>query len=469
MSKQVAVIGGGIAGLTTAYFVEQQARRGGADLRVTLLEASPRLGGKIVSDQQDGFVLEGGPDSMLTQKRAGIELCRELGLDAALIPSRDENRSIHIYTGGRLRAFPEGFRLVVPTRLTPFLANDLLSLRGKLRMGLDLLLPARADETDESVAAFFRRRFGDEAVTRLVGPLLAGIYVGDAEKMSMRAILPMYREMERKYGSLVKGTMAMVRAARGRPPAPIFTSLHGGMEQLVPALGKAIQGEVRMDWPVAAVERKPDGWHVQPGREGQLPVRADAVVIALPGNQGADLVQPVDEDLADRMRRIRYVSSAVVVLGYRRADLEHARRGLGFGFLVAKGEDRKIIGCTCLSAKFDGRADGDHALFRVFVGGDGQEERAEQSEAELVRMARAELAEVMGIHAEPVVTRTYRWTKANPQYDLGHVERVDAIMAAADQQPGLYLTGSAYRGISVSDCARDAKAAAERLLGHLTR
>jgi oxygen-dependent protoporphyrinogen oxidase len=258
-----------------------------------------------------------------------------------------------------------------------------------------------------------------------------------------------------------------MRAARGNPPAPIFTSLNQGMEQMVAPLVNAIEGDLRTEWPVAALLRKQDGWHLLPGRKGQLPVRADVVVIALPANHAAGLVRQRDEDLAARLNEIRYVTSAVVALGYRRADLATARKGIGFGFLVARGENRKIIGCTCLSAKFGGRADAEHALFGVFIGGDGQEERAEQAEEDLVSRARAELSEVLGIRAEPVVTRVYPWPKGNPQYDVGHVTRVDNIMEQAGKQPDLHLTGSAYRGISVSDCARHAEAVADRVVGNL--
>lgn len=468
MSTHVAVIGGGIAGLATAFYLEAEARRRGTPLRVTLLEASDRLGGKVRSEACEGFVIEGGPDSMLTQKQTGLSLCRELGLEEAFSPSRDAHRAIHIYTGGRLREFPEGFRLVVPSKARPFLSTRLISPLGKLRMGLDLLLPARTDEEDESVASFFRRRFGNEAVDRLAGPLLAGIYVGDAERMSMHGILPMYREMERKYGSLIRGTLRSIRAARGRPPAPIFTSLRQGMEQMVQPLAKAIEGDVRTGWPVRTVLQRPDGLHVLPAREGEMSIRADRVVAALPADITADLVGDLAPDLATRLREIRYVSSAVVALGYARADLASARPDMGFGFLVARGEDRRIIGCTCLSSKFEGRADADHVLFRVFIGGDGQEELAEQSPDELVALARSELADVLGVRAEPVVTRVYPWPKANPQYDVGHPARVDRIMAEADRVPGLHLTGSAYRGISVSDCAKQAAELAERMIGSLS-
>ena len=464
MSTRVAVLGAGIAGLATAYYLEKAAREKGLPLHVTVLEASDRLGGKIRSESHGGFTIEGGPDSMLTQKQTGLELCRELGLADAFTPSRDAHRAIHIYTGGRLREFPEGFRLVVPSRLRPFLSTRLLSLRGKLRMGGDFFIPARSDPSDESVAAFFCRRFGREAVDRLVGPLLAGIYVGDAEKMSMLGILPMYRQMEQKYGSLIRGTLHGMRAVRGRPVAPIFTSLREGMEQIVPPLAGAIRGDVRTGWPVRSVLRKPDGFHLMPGRDGELPVRADQVVVALQADVAAGVLRELRPELAVKLGAIRYVSSAVVALGYARADLAGARQDMGFGFLVARGEDRKIIGCTCLSSKFEGRADAGHALFRVFIGGDGQEGRAEQPEADLVTLARAELADVLGIRAEPVVTRVYPWPKANPQYDVGHVERVDAIMAEADRVPGLHLTGSAYRGISVSDCAKHAARVAERIV-----
>ena len=466
------IIGGGITGLAAAYYAQQRAGVEKLPLSYTLIEGGPRLGGKVVSERGDGFVIEGGPDSFLTQKPWALALCHDLGLAERLIGTNDAQRQVYILRHGRLCPLPQGMRLIVPTKLGPFLRSPLLSPWGKLRAGLDWFIPPRAGEQDESIAAFVGRRMGREMVETLAGPIMAGIHVGDPARLSIQSTFPRYPELEKAHGSLIKGTLAQMKKAAaqpgGRPKLPMFMSLKGGLSELIEALVKRLRGNLLTGQTVTALRVAATG--AKPYRlrlsNGDLQ-RADAVILATPAYVSAELLQPLQPQLAAKLNQLRYLSSATISLAYRRQDVAHPLDG--FGFIVPKMEPCPLLACTWVSTKFDHRAPADQVLLRAFVGGAGQEELIDLSDGALLALVREALAPILGLRAEPTRQRLYRWRRANPQYDVGHLARIAEIEAlAAESLPGLYLSGSAFRGVGLPDCIRQGREAAEAALSYLT-
>jgi oxygen-dependent protoporphyrinogen oxidase len=464
--KQVAIIGGGIAGLATAYYLHECGR--GA-IVCTLIESAPNFGGKITSAREKGFVVEGGPDSFLTTKPAAIELCRALGLSDQLIGTNDAGRRVFVWSRGQLRPMPDGVMLIIPTKVMPFVTASLISPLGKLRMGMDVFIPPRANDGDESLSHFVRRRLGPEALDKIAEPMIAGIYVADAENLSLKSTFPRFLEMEKKYGGLLRGVIAQKRAVPSNgngkssnvKPAPsMFMTLRGGLQQMT----EAIVARLNHDSLVAnrravSVTRDGAGYIIALDEGARL--RADHVVFATPAYATAELVQNINPTLADALRAIRYVSTATVSLGFKRNELAHPLDG--FGFVVPRSEHRQIIACTWSSTKFNARAPAGHALVRAFIGGAHAEHLVEQDDDALAAMAREELRAMMGVTATPVLTKVYRWNKANPQYAVGHQARVAEIDRLA-QRAGVSLAGGAYHGVGIPDCIQDGARVAEQIL-----
>lgn len=461
--KRVAIVGGGIAGLATAYFLSQ---RGAGTVDYKLIESEPHFGGKIVSAREKGFVVEGGPDSFLTTKPAAINLCRALGLDDQLIGTNDAGRRVYVWSRGQLRQMPDGVMLIIPTRLMPFVTSPLISWPGKMRMGMDLFIPPRHDDGDESLAHFVRRRLGEEALDRIAEPMIAGIYVADAEYLSLKSTFPRFLDMESKYGGLLRGVIAQKRASRnsqsnGKPATSMFMTLRGGLQDMIDGILSRLNPDALLPGRrVLQVTRRENDYGITLSDGACL--EADAVVFASPTYATADLVQDLDPALADSLRGIRYVSTATVSLGYKRSELSHPLKG--FGFVVPRSEKRKILACTWSSTKFDHRAADGYALVRAFIGGAHAEYLAEEEDESLAAMARDELRAMMGIAAEPVLTKVYRWSKANPQYAVGHAQRIIEIEKQAARHAGLYLAGGAYHGVGIPDCIEDGAKVAEEIL-----
>lgn len=456
--NRTVIVGGGISGLATAYTLQE---RGSADS--TLIESAPRWGGKITSVHENGFTIEGGPDSFITQKTAAIELCRRLGLEDQLVGSNSgKSAATYIWSGERLHRMPEGMMLMAPTMVLPFLRSRLISWPGKMRAGLEVFIPRARGDGDESLAGFVRRRLGNELLDKIAGPLMGGIYAADPERMSLKSTFPMFLEMEKQHGSLLLGMMKRVRsrAAHGAKRPPMFMSLRGGLQQLSDALVARLPGtNLRTGCRTLAVSRYAERYRIDLSDGSSL--LADDVVFATPSFVTADLVEQLDPTLAERLRSIRYVSTATVSLGFRRSEVAHPLQGAGF--IVPPSEGRRITACSWSSAKFNHRAPEDCVLLRVFIGGALAEELAEQDEAALVQLAREELQAILGITATPVLAKAYRWSKANPQYDLGHGERVAEIEWSLGNLPGLHLAGAAYHGPGIPDCIQSGIKAAEAI------
>jgi len=467
--KNIVIIGGGITGLATAFYLQQFAS---SAIDTTLIESSPRLGGKILTAHQNGFTAECGPDSFITQKPAAITLCRDLGLADQLIGS-SIGKPTYVWNRGELHPIPEGMMLMAPTMMLPFLRSRLISWPGKLRMGMELLIPRREEQGDESLASFTRRRLGAEALEKIAAPLMAGIFAADPEKLGLQSTFPMFLEMEKQDGSLLRGILKRNRAkARKSVPtgstprsSPMFMTLKGGLEQLVDALiARLTLEKVLLNTKVISVNRVLDRYQIDLSDGTRL--WADEIVFATPACVTADLIRGVDPVLACKLRAIRYVSTATVSLAFKRTDLKRPLHGTGF--LVPHNAQRRITACTWSSQKFSHRAPEDCELIRVFIGGARAESLAEQDDAALVQLAREELRAIMGIYAEPVLARAYRWPKANPQYDVAHGERIAEIERIAAWHPGLHLAGAAYHGAGIPDCIASGMKAASSIGNRLT-
>jgi oxygen-dependent protoporphyrinogen oxidase len=465
---RLAVVGGGISGLAAGHRALELARERGRAVDLVVMEASDRLGGAIRTERRDGFLVEAGPDSFLSEKPWALDLCRRLGLEERLVVTDDRFRRAFVVLGGRLHPVPDGFQLLAPTRLGPFLTSSLFSPPGKLRMALDLVLP-RGGDTDESLGAFVRRRLGREALERVAQPLVAGIYTADPETLSLAATMPRFLDLERRDRSVILG---LRRAARRAPAAEsqgtsgarwsLFVTLADGMEDLVRALAARIPpASIRLGERVVELCREGARWRIR-AASGAVD-HADAVIIAGESHQAARMLRYVDPGLVHLLEEIPYASSATVTLAYRREGIAHPLDG--FGFVVPRIEQRPIIACTFSSVKYPRRAPDGHVLLRVFLGGALDEAALAGDDDELSRIARDQLSELLGARAAPLFARVNRYPRAMPQYLVGHLRRIEAIDSALTRQPGLALAGGAYRGVGIADCVRSGEGAATRLLG----
>ena len=448
---KVVVVGGGISGLAAARALEGLV----PDAEIVLLEASERVGGVLRTEHVDGFVIECGPDSFLSRKPRGVGLCEELGLGDELIGRRPENARSFVRLGGELHPLPEGLTGMIPTNLDALEESTLLSPEGKQRLAAEAELPPQPPGGDESIASFVTRRLGREAYERLVEPLTTGIYGGDGEQLSLQATFPQLRALELEHGSILRGLQALsVPSAAMRPP---FLSLRSGMEALVHAVADDLRQTTTRGTAQAVSVRASSGRYAVEDESLGI-VEVDGVILATPAYVAAELVAELDSELAETLAEIPYAGSAIVTLGYRRDEVAHPLDG--YGYVVPRSAASSVLACTWTSSKWEGRAPDDHVLLRVFAGG------FERSDEDLVRLARDEIT-LLGIRAEPVLTRVHRWPRRMPQYVLGHPERLDRIDAALERHPGLALAGAAYRGVGIPDCIHSGEEAARSLAASL--
>ena len=460
--RRVVVIGGGISGLAAAHrLIELNPA-----LHVTLLEASRRLGGTLHTKQRDGFLLERGPDSFISEKPEAVALAKRLGLESHLIETNPAHRRSFIVRNGRLRPVPEGFQLLAPSRIWPFLTTDIFSLAGKARMSADLFLPRKITNgsNDESLASFVRRRLGREALERMAQPMVGGIYTADPETLSLRATIPRFLDMERDHRSLILAMLRKGRSETGTSGArySLFLSFDQGIQVLVDALVEAIRGcRVQLNTKVVAIERQ-SGFLIK--TEKQDTIEADALCLALPAYISAQLLQPIDQSLASQLNQINYASTATINLGYRREAIQHPLDG--FGFVVPFIEKCSVIACTFSNVKFHGRAPKDHVLLRAFVGGALQPDMFALEEPEMLKRVEQDLRGLLRIEEKPLFAEVSKWEKSMPQYQVGHLDRVAAIENQLAQLPNLSLAGNAYRGAGIPDCIRSGETAAEKLINY---
>lgn len=458
MGFDAVVVGGGISGLAAAHRLQGESRR------VVLLEGSPRLGGKVATEHEDGFLIEGGPDSFVTGKGAMLQLAEDLGLLPSVISSRPEHRGSYVWWGDRFHPLPEGLLLMAPSRLRPLLGSSLLSWRGKLRVLADLALPRSRQDGDESLESFVSRRLGREVLERIAEPLIAGIHAAEPATMSLRASFPRFLEMERRYRSLILAA----RAASAHPsPAhglSYFASFQEGMGELSAALVRALSGvDIRTRATVIGLSHDRDGYRIT--MEDGSVVPAQSVVLATPARVASTLLAETVPEAAEAIGGINQVSTATVTLAYRTRDIPPL---LGYGFVVPSAQRRRIMGVSYLSHKWEGRVpDSGFTLMRAFVGGPSCQQLASSDAPILEAVVREELEALLGVTARPVEAWAHSWEDGLHQYTLGHVDRVARAESALADHPGVALAGAAFHGIGLNECVASGWRAAEMILGVL--
>lgn len=469
--KRIIIIGGGITGLAAAHRLIELSKGTAGEFEVTVLEASSRLGGTIQTEHHDEFLLEHGPDSFISEKPEALELVKRLGLEPQLIETNKKHRRSFIVRKGKLRPVPEGFQLLGPSRLWPFVTSDIFSWTGKARMALDLLLPRgnTNQNIDESLAQFVRRRLGREALERMAQPMVAGIYTADPERLSLRATMPRFLEMERRHRSVILG---MLKRAGTQNKAEtngtsgarysLFLSFERGMQTLVDELSSRLpRASLQLNATVTSLrlDRSSAGWLVNTA--SGVSIRADAVCLAIPTLAAAVLLQETDSKLSEELKSISYASTTTINIAYRRRDVPHLLEG--FGFVVPFIEKRSLIACTFSSIKFPGRAPNGSVLLRAFVGGALQPDMFALDEIQMLRRVQADLRDLLGIEKAPLFSEVKRWPESMPQYEIGHLDRVQRIEERLIQFPTLKLAGNAYRGVGIPDCIRSGEQAVEAL------
>jgi len=473
--KKVIIVGGGITGLTAAFQLQEKAKEFGIPLDFMLVEKSAALGGKLVSEMENGFLFEGGPDCFVREKPSVVQLAERLGISDKLLPSNDASTGTFVLSGAKLHKLPDGMMLLVPTKIIPFALSPLISWPGKLRMGLDLLLPRRRETGDESLASFVTRRLGREALDKIGEPLIGGIHGGNSQTMSLKASFPRLIQYEEEHRSLI---IAMLRARANTPkPQPTkpgelkktyFMSFKGGMFDLVSGLVSKLSPEKLLTGITAQrIEQNPGGKYTV-FFEDRDPEEADAVILTTPAWDSASLLDRLDPKVSEKLREIPQASSATINLIFRREDVPGDLAS--FGFVIPASEKRQINALTFSSVKWDYRVpDKNSVSIRTFVGGGRNQELAHLSDEELIKISQTELADILGIQAAPLLAKVHHWIKARPQYVLGHLDRVSAIEERLKRShPGLWLAGASYRGIGVPDCINDGIKSAEQILALLT-
>lgn len=472
---RVVVVGGGLSGLAAAHRIHELATASRKPIEVVVLEAKDRIGGVIWTERVAGFTLEGGPDSFITNKSWGLDLCTRLGLNDQLVETDSSHRRSFVVRNGQLAPVPEGFVLMAPQRILPILTTPVLSWRGKLRVLMDLVVPRRDEDTEESLAAFVKRRLGREALERLVQPLVGGIYSGDPNELSLQATFPQYLAMEREHGSLIRaawrqqaGDRATRQVAREASGARygMFVSLADGMGVLPRSLATSLPpGTVRTSSAVRRLSRNgaASPWMVEL-LDGP-PLEADAVIVTTEAHSTARLIDMEDPGLALQLRAVPYASSVIVNVAYRRDQVQHPLDG--FGVVVPAIEGRSILAVSFSSVKFPSRAPAGTVLLRVFIGGATQPGLFDLDDSSLRDLVVQELAGLIGVQGDPLLLRIARHPRAMPQYILGHLERVEAIRRKLARYPRLFLTGIAFDGIGIPDCIHAAEITAQKVFDAL--
>jgi oxygen-dependent protoporphyrinogen oxidase len=459
--KRVAVIGGGISGLAAAFAI-QKRKKTGAEVDSVLFESSQRFGGVIKTEQIEGCILEAGPDSFLTEKSWATDLCRQLELEDQLVPSNDAERKTYLLVGGQLEAIPEGLMFMVPTKLLPVFSSRLFSWKTKLQILGEWFYKPSAATHESTVAEFVARHYGREMVEVVADPLLAGVYGGSADELSVQAVLPRFVEMEANYGSLGKAMIETRSASADVPRKPLFTSLRNGMQQLTDSLLSRIpESARRLEATVNCVRPESGKWLITgSGRTEEF----DGVILAVPAYSAASLLSDIPK-LGENLSAIPYSSSVIVSLVFDRSVRESLPTG--FGFLVPRRENQRLLATTFVHNKFPNRAPEDRAVLRCFLGGSRDKNILEKSEAEIFAIVREELRQILEITARPLAFRLQRWPRAMAQYVVGHKGRMEAVQRSLAEMRGLALAGNAYSGIGIPDCIRSGTDATAKVFAEL--
>jgi protoporphyrinogen/coproporphyrinogen III oxidase len=472
--RRIVVVGAGIAGLAAALRIVREA----PDVELVVCEAGARPGGIIATERAGGggeYLIEAGPDSFLTEKPEALHFCEALGIAGGLVGVQPAAAHTYVVYRGRLTPIPDGFRILAPARIGPWLRSPLFSWSGKLRMAMDWVLPRGRPVPDESVASFVTRRLGREAFDRVAEAMIGTIYAADAATLSLTATMPRFIELERRHGSVIRGLTSAGRLAPPHSPRMtpdgdhergrrlgLFAAPVDGMQMLVDAaVNRLPAGVLRLQAGVASLEPASGARRYHVALSGGVRLEADGAVIATSAPAAAKLLASVDAGLAAALNAIAYASSVSVTLAYRRGDIRHALDG--FGFVVPRVERRAMLAASFSSVKFPGRAPAEQALLRVFLGGALAPHMVDRDDDALIATARGEMESLLGAAAPPLFARVHRHRGAMPQYLVGHLARVAEIEARLAGH-GLALAGAAYRGVGISDCIRSGETAAGLVL-----
>jgi len=469
--KHIVIVGGGITGMSTAFALQQMCKAQNTRIRCTVLERQKRLGGKILTHREQGFVMEGGPDSMLARKPAGVALIEQLGIASEVVGTSPRAHKTYVLHDGRLERLLAGSNMGVPGDWSPLLTTPLLSLSGKIRALMDLFIARQHATGDLSLGHFLRRRLGDELVDAVVEPLLGGIYAGRVDDLSLDATYPQFRNLEAKHRSLILGS----RQARRKTPVPtdgrsVFITVQGGLQTLVERLYECLVdfAEVLVNRDVAAIRRAADHAYLVDVRNEDLveTIAADAVIVTTPSFAAAPLLAPLVPS-ARVLADIPFVSTATVIVGFTTDQIEVDLDASGF--VVPSREGRAITACTWVSSKWPQTTPQNFVMLRCYVGRAGDSQYLSLADSDLVKLVQRELREILGITAAPVFSRVTRWNDAMPQYTPGHLERVAQVEAALTREaPGVFIAGASYRGLGIPDCIAQGNQAAKAAYQYVT-
>ncbi|MDR2115523.1 MAG: protoporphyrinogen oxidase [Planctomycetaceae bacterium] len=471
----IAILGAGISGLSAAYRFQQLA----PETTIRVFDRRNRYGGVLETLNRDGFQIEQSADNFITTIPWGVQLCKELGLGEQLVQTNPSVRRTYVVRRGRLHLLPDGFLMMAPTKLLPMALTPILSPFGKLRAGLELFIPSRKDDCDESMANFVRRRLGREVFERLVEPLVSGVYAADMEKLSVLATLPRFREMERNYGSLIRAMQKQLAANRAANLAEqsgarysMFVTLRNGLASLCDALVTKLQPdtlrtgqEVTRIWKTAekqwVLETKSSGSPTISATYNTKPEFFDAIILATPVHESSRLLKNSSPELAEKLAKIEHEGTAIATLAFNSDQVKQSFRGMGF--VVPKNEQSPILAGSFSSLKYEHRAPEGKFLIRIFAGGNRMPELAELPERQLKPLLLAEMRKILKINGEPIFTVTSHWAKTMPQYHVGHRELVQEIELLTDSDLTLALAGNAFHGVGIPNCIQSGFKAAEKL------
>lgn len=465
---RITIIGGGITGLSAAYYLERASREENIPIHITLVEKTDKLGGKIATHYRDGFIMERGPDSFLSRKTPMLELSRDLGLEKDWVATRPESRKTYILQNGQLLPMPSGLMFGIPTELWPFLLTDLLSFKGKLRAGLDLVLPRKKTDEDESLGHFLERRLGPEIVATIAEPLLSGIYAGDAYSLSLRSTFPQFEQMELQNRSLILSMLKSKGENKQSPTLPqiardsVFLSFRKGLSSLVRALNRSLtQTEVILGQTVQEITQQQQGYLLELD-QGLLDT--DAIIMTVPNYVTGHLLE--DVPAARKWAEMPHVSVANVLLAYDSKSFEHPLDGSGF--VVPRQEGRTITACTWNSAKWPHVAPAGKVLLRAYVGRQGSESIVDQDDTTIIRHVKHDLREIMGIDDTPEFMEVNRWKHSMPQYEIGHSKHLQELRRElTHKKPGIFIGGAGLEGVGLPDCVAQGRKAAEQTLEYI--
>ncbi|MEW4487668.1 protoporphyrinogen oxidase [Thalassoglobus sp. JC818] len=462
-AKEIAIIGAGISGLATAYRLIELSQEKSQPVKLTLFDAAERIGGAFGTEQIGDYRIERGADSFVTNKPWGVRLCERLGIQDELISTNSEFRRSLILRRGKPIETPAGFQLLGPAELWPMIKSPLLSLPAKLRVAQEVLVRRKASNEDESLASFVRRRFGQELLDNIVQPMVGGIYTSDPERLSLQATLPRFLELEARYGSVIRGLRKQKQDSGPASGARygLFVTPANGMQHLLNTLLEKVEEKATVELGTKVSEVRPDGGRIRIEFEESPPRTFDAVVMALPAYLSASILESASPELSSSLSEIDYASSAIVVSGHQLDDIEHPLDA--FGLVIPHRERRRILAVSFLSRKFPDRAPDGRVVLRTFVGGAMQPGEVEFSDDQIMDTVQIELKSILGVRGRPDFMKIVRYNRAMPQYEVGHLQRVERIRSQVDELQGIALAGNAFIGVGIPDCIKSGEEAAEKV------